>query len=302
LGFETSVIIAARCEELLSNTVEDVIENSSDVTEVIVIADGYEPTVAEHPRVRVVKLDKAIGQRAAVNLGARLSNAKYMMKLDAHCAVDKDFDTKLMADCEPDWTVVPRMKNLHAYDWKCYKCGKKQYQGKPFECCGPVRKKMVWKPKRGSTSDFMRFDSDLVFQYWSEYRKRPEAQGQICEQMCAIGACWFMERERFLELGGLDEKHGGWGNVGVEITCKAWLSGGKQMVNKNTWFAHQFRTGNFKGTGHNGGTFPYPLTGADVEKARAYSRKLWMGNNWPKAKYKLDWLVDRFAPVPGWHD
>ena len=299
---ELSVIIAGRNEEFFAKTVEDVIENSNDCTEIICVADGYRPfpEIKEHPRVRVIYLDKSIGQRAAVNLAVSQSSAKYMMKLDAHCAVDKDFDLKLMADCKPDWTVIPRMHNLRAYDWKCYGCGKKKEQGRTFSCCGPVKKKMIWKPKR-VYSDFMRFDNNLIFQYWRSFKKRPEAKNDIVDLMCAIGACWFMERDRYLYLEGLDEAHGSWGNVGVEVACKSWLSGGKQVVNRKTWFSHLFRTGNFKGTGHNGGTFPYPLKGSDVEKARKYSRDLWMGNKWHKQIHKLEWLVERFKPVPDWH-
>lgn len=301
---ELSVIIAARNEELFSQTVKNVIENSNDCTEVIAVADGYKPypKIEDHDRVRVIYLDNSIGQRAAVNLGVKESDSKYVMKLDAHCAVDKDFDLKLIKNCEPDWTVVPRMYNLHAYDWKCYGCGKKQYQGKPFTCCGPVKKKMVWKPKRKARSDFMLFDSNMQFGYWSSFKNRPEAQHDICDQLCAVGACWFMERERYLDLNILDEGHGGWGQVGVEVACKSWLSGGKQVVNKNTWFAHMFRTGNFEGTGHNGTTFPYPLSGVEVQKARQYSRNLWLNNTWDKAKYPLSWLIDRFKPVPGWEN
>lgn len=298
-----SVIIAARNEEFFAKTVENVIENTIGDTDVIAVADGYvpDPPVMDHPRVKLIHLDSAVGQRAAVNIGVNASTAKYIMKLDAHCAVDYGFDVKLMSDCEYNWTVVPRMYNLYAYDWKCFGCGKKQYQGKKFSCCGPVKKKMVWKPKK-VYSDFMRFDSNMQFGYWNDYKKRPEAQYDICEQLCAIGACWFMDRERYLELDILDEAHGGWGQVGVEVACKSWLSGGKQVVNKNTWFAHMFRTGNFSGTGHNGGTFPYPLSGSDVNKARKYSRNLWLNNKWDKAKYKLEWLVDRFKPVPGWDE
>jgi glycosyltransferase involved in cell wall biosynthesis len=298
---ELSVIVVGRNEEFFAQTVKDVIENSNDCTEVIAVCDGYipHPAIEEHPRVKIINLHNSIGQRAAVNLGVRESRAKYMMKLDAHCAMDKDFDIKLINNCKPNWTVVPRMYNLYAYDWKCFGCGKKQYQGKSFVCCGDVRKKYVWKPKR-VYSDFMKFDSNMQFGYWHSYKKRKESQKNICDQMCAIGACWFMPIERYWELEGLDEKHGSWGQVGVEIACKSWLSGGKQVVNKTTWFSHLFRTGNFKGTGHNGGTFPYPLSGRDVEKARKHSRDLWLNNKWHKQKYPLSWLVDRFKPVPGW--
>ncbi|KKL47844.1 hypothetical protein LCGC14_2331500, partial [marine sediment metagenome] len=92
----------------------------------------------------------------------------------------------------------------------------------------------------------------------------------------------------------LDEATGSWGQMGTEIACKAHLSGGRLVVNKKTWFAHMFRT--------QGGTFgfPYEIHGSDQEKARKYSRGVWFGNKWPKAIHNLQWLIDKFAPVPDW--
>ena len=299
-----SVIIAAREEEFLQNTIDNVLKNMRGDTEIIVILDGYWPKkgIPVHPKVTVVHHEESIGQRAAVNEGARISKAKYIMKLDAHCAVDKAFDLKLAKDCEYDWTVIPRMYNLWAFDWKCFKCGKRTYQaeGKPDKCadCGSTdkfKKKIVWKAKKNPTSDFMRFDSNMKFQYWREYKDRPEAQGDICDLMSAIGACFFMHRERFWDLGGMDEEHSSWGQFGTEVACKSWLSGGRHVVNKKTWFAHMFRTSSAKGFG-----FPYKISGRQVGKARERSKYLWRGNNWDKAVHKLDWLIEKFTPVPDW--
>lgn len=66
------------------------------------------------------------------------------------------------------------------------------------------------------------------------------------------------------------------------------------VVNKGTWFSHLFRTqgGDF--------TFPYPQSGKQIDHARKYSRDTWMNNKWPKAKHTLQWLIDKFSPVPGW--
>ena len=93
----------------------------------------------------------------------------------------------------------------------------------------------------------------------------------------------------------MDEAHGSWGQMGVELACKSWLSGGRQVVNKKTWFAHMFRTqgGDFG--------FPYELRGRDVEVARKHSRNLWIKDKWPKAKHKFQWLIDKFSPIPDWH-
>jgi hypothetical protein len=99
-----------------------------------------------------------------------------------------------------------------------------------------------------------------------------------------------MERKRYWALDGLDEKHGSWGQMGVEIACKSWLSGGAQKVNKKTWFAHMFRT-------QPGFGFPYPNPGTG---ARKYSRDLWLNNKWSKQQNKLSWLLDKFWPIKGW--
>ena len=300
---DLSVLIPARNEMFLARTIEDILQNSQGDTEVIAVCDGGwpDPPIADHPRVHLIYHAESIGQRAATNEAARLSQAKFIMKCDAHCAFDEGFDVKLMEKFEYDWTVIPRMYNLHAFNWKCKSCNDEQYQGPtPTKCdkCGGTEfeRVMIWQKRESRKSDFMRFDSNMKFQYWGAYGKRPEAQGDIADQMCAIGACWMIHRERFWDLGGLDEEHGSWGQMGVEIACKSWLSEGKQVVNKKTWFAHMFRTqgGDFG--------FPFPLSGRAVQKARDHSRKLWQGNTWPKAVRNLDWLLDHFKPVPDWHD
>ena len=222
------------------------------------------------------------------------------MKLDAHCTVDKGFDVKLMADCEYDWTVIPRMYNLHAFSWACTDCKTETYQGPTPKQCSKcksknVYKKMYWIPRKSPTTDFMRFDANFKFQYWKDYGKRPEADGDIVDLMSSVGACFFMHRNRFFDLGGMDEAHGSWGQFGTEVACKAWLSGGRHVVNKKTWFAHMFRTqgGDFG--------FPYVIRGKDVRKARKYSQNIWGNDKWPLAKRKIQWLIDKFAPIPDWH-
>src|SRR5262249_51215078 len=135
--------------------------------------------------------------------------------------------------------------------------------------------------------------ADLHFQYHGPTAKGQ--RGEIADVMSSIGAFFCMRRERFFELGGLDESHGSWGQFGTEIACKSWLSGGRQVVNRRTWFAHLFRTqgGDFG--------FPYTLPNAQVEAARAHSRKLWLENTWSGQVRPLSWLLDHFAPIMGWH-
>ena len=262
---DLSVIIPARNEMFLARTVDNILANITADTEIIVISDGCWPVppLPDHPRVTIVHHTESIGQRAATNEGARISQARYVMKIDAHCAVDYGFDSKLMEDCKPDWTMVPSMYNLHAFDWKCVTCGDRTYQGaEPQECgkChkGTFERVIVWEPRWNRLTVSWRFDRELHFQYWKKHRNRSEAQGEIVETMSFIGACMMMTRDRYWELDGLDEGHGSWGQFGTEIACKSWLSGGKLMTTRKTWFAHLFRTGNFSKEGRS--SFPYPLS------------------------------------------
>lgn len=284
----------------LQRTIDDVLENSDDRTEVIAILDGYwpDPGIPMHPRVTLIHHEESIGQRAATNEAARVSRAKYLMKLDAHCAMDKGFDVKLIEAAEElgsDVTQVPLQRNLHVFDWQCDGCGKRTYQGpEPMECeCGgkEFHRKIVWKPRGGTKTTYWIFDSDLHFQYG---KKKPE--GDLTETMSLLGACWFMSRKRFWELDGLDDKgHGSWGAMGTEVACKSWLSGGRLICNKRTYFSHLFRTRADFG-------FPYKISGRQVSRARKHSQNLWRNNSWSKQVRPLSWLLDHFWPVKGWSD
>jgi len=110
-----SVLIAARNEIYLEKTIQDVLSNSRGEIEVLVALDGYLPDPQIHcndNRVTFYHEPVSIGQRQSINKLARLAKGKYIMKLDAHCAMDEGWDVKLAEDCEYDWTVIPRMYNL----------------------------------------------------------------------------------------------------------------------------------------------------------------------------------------------
>ena len=295
----------------MRHTVEDVLAHSSEDTECIAILDGYwcDPPLVQHPRLQVIHVGEAIGQRSATNLGVQVSRAKYVMKLDAHCGTDDGFDVKLMEKMQPDMTMIPAMHRFKVFDWHCNGCGEREEQGtKPLACKAcqgtDFSKVLVWQPRfQYPATVSWRFDRELHFQYWRAYTKterfKQQALSGIVETMSCIGCCFLMERERFWQLGGMDEEHGSWGQYGTELACKAWLSGGRLVTHVNTWIAHLFRTGNF---GKNGASsWPYPISQREIDKAREHSRTLWLKDKWPLATRKLSWLIDHFKPVPGWH-
>ena len=315
---DLSILIPARNEMFLAKTVADILTNIEGNTEIIVVLDGAwaKPSIPQHERVNIIYLAKSAGQRAATNLAAKLSKAKYVMKCDAHCAFDKGFDRKMLAAFEKtgdNVTMVPIMRNLWVFDWKCMRCGKKWYQGPtPTKCretnfkgtgkpCDSTKftRKMMWVGKHNPQSTSYCFDSKPHFQYFEDWKHRSayekgKKEKGLTETMSLQGSCWMLTREKYWELNICDENFGSWGSQGIEVAVKTWLSGGRVLVNHKTWYAHMFRTqgGDFG--------FPYKISGKDQEKARAYARNLFFNNNWPLQKQPLSWLIEKFWPVKGW--
>ena len=260
-----TVLIASRMEKYLQKTIDSVFENAEGDVEIIVALDGYwpNPAIKENKKLALIHFPEPIGQRAAINVLVNCANGDYIMKLDAHCILGKGYDRILTETCEDDWVVVPRKYDLDVGTWcrRGYSCCDYMFLTALDADGGPLRAKRI----KGRTMD-------------------GEAP-MIDDLMVGQGSCYLMKRDRFKELDGLDEGHGSLGWMGCEIACKSWLSGGKLKVNKNTWYAHWQ-----KGIkGHR-----FPLTHAELDKARDYAVDLWTNNRWPKAVHDLKWLQEKF--------
>jgi len=198
------------------------------------------------------------------------------------------------------------MRNLHVFDWMC-KDGHRRYQSPsgPCETCGkPTTKDVVWFPKPSPKTFTFRFDKTMHFQYDGAQAKKPENilgalkldgthDTNYRETLSIQGSCFMCTKEKWLELDICSENFHSWGQQGVEVSCKTWLSGGRVISNLNTWYAHCFRT--------RGSDFGFPYSNPQnlVNENREYSRKLFMKDNWPKAIHKFQWLLDKFNP-PDW--
>jgi glycosyltransferase involved in cell wall biosynthesis/predicted O-methyltransferase YrrM len=265
-----SVIIPGRCEDYFQQTIDSALERATGDVEVVAVIDGYEPDpplVARDGRVKLIALEKSIGQRAGYNLGVRESTGQYVMKIDAHALMSPGYDEALKAHCPPSTTVLPEMRRLDVEKW-------------------------ADKP-RGRTW-FMYFGLDLYCHYWKAYRKRPEARIEYPEVMTGQGSCWFTSREWNDQIGLLDEGVGSWGNVGIEVSLRTWLCGGSLILNRNAWQAHWFR--------RDEGGFPYPMDGRRVAKAHRYTREhyYFKDDAFEHQVRPFSWLIQKFAPVPGW--
>lgn len=266
---KVSVIIAGRSEQYFQKTIEAVLSAAAGDVEVLAVSDGdeAEPRIhSEDPRVKIIRLEKSIGQRAAYNLGVRESIGKYVMKIDAHCQPGPGFDEILQSHCPDNAVVIPEMRRLDPHKWVV---------------------------KAGGKTHFMYFGLDLYCHFWRDYRKRPDAQAEFPEVMTGQGSCWFTTRQWNDHIGLLDEGVGSWGNVGIEVSLRTWLCGGSQIVNKNTWQAHWFR--------RDDGGFTYPMDGRAVAKAHNYTWKnyYFKDNAFKNQTRPFSWLIRKFTP-PGW--
>ena len=308
---DLSILIPARNEEFLQNTIDDILKNIRGRTEIIVTLDGYlpNPGLKQDPRVTVIYNPIAKGQRAGTNQGAKIARGKYVMKADAHLAFDEGFDVKMLdayKKLDDNVTLIPLMRNLHVFDWVCPD-GHRRYQGLSGACeeCGkPTKKDIVWIAKKSPQTFTFRFDKTMHFQYWGELAKREEnRRGALCndgtydpqfrETLSIQGSCFMLTREKYFELDICSEEFHSWGQQGVEVACKTWLSGGRVISNLNTWYAHMFRT--------KGGDFGFPYSNPQdkVNANRELSRELFQRNKWTLAKYKFEWLLAKFNP-PDW--
>lgn len=313
--YDLSILVPSRCEMFLKNTVDDILKNKRGKTEIIVALDGVwsEPPLEDHPDLTIIYFPESIGQRAAINQCARLSNAKYVAKADAHTAFDEGFDVKMIEafkEVGDNVTMVPIMKNLWVFDWVCPD-GHRRYQGPSGPCiyeddnhikCGkPTTKDVVWIAKQSPQSKSYCFDSTPHFNYFAEYCKRPEykkdlEKNGLTESMSLQGSFFMLTREKYWELNVCDENIGSWGSQGIEVAVKTWLSGGRVLVNHRTFYGHLFRTsgGDF--------SFPYHNPQSKVENAKKYVKELFFENKWSKQIYPSSWLIEKFAPVKGWSE
>lgn len=272
---KVSVIIPSRNERFLPETVDDIFNHARGDFEVVVILDENDQPLKPRDGLRVYKKEGPPGLRSAINQAVDLAKGKYIMKLDAHCMMDEGFDVKLAKHCEDNWIVIPRRYSLSAKNW-CIKEGRPiidyEFMPFPYRELTSVRSGGKWYERAEQRKELM-LDEEMAFQ----------------------GSCWFTTKKHLERIGAYDMVTSTGDQFVLEseeLANKTWLSGGKCMVNKRTWYAHLHK-GNRYGRG-------YFLSSRRMKEQRVFHIDYWMHDRWPAAKYKLEWLIDRFWPIPTW--
>jgi hypothetical protein len=131
-------------------------------------------------------------------------------------------------------------------------------------------------------------------EWWSRGKERLAPMYDIDDTMSFQGSCWFMKRKWFTDfLGGMSEVgYGTFSQEPQEIGNKTWLGGGEIKTNKKTWYAHL----------HKGKRYGrmYSINQREIVQAHNWSADYWMNNRWDGRIHDIEWLIDKFAPVPTW--
>ena len=264
-----SIVIPARNEQFLQQTIQSLLDNATGQIEIIVVLDGYwpDPPLRDDPRLRIIHRGKSQGMRNAINSAVSIASGDFIMKIDAHCMVAPEFDVVLTESCGRYTVIIPRRKRLDAANWCLVEDGRPDIDyeylsvnlhGKPWDSCTLGRKEI-----------------------------------QLDENMSFQGSCWLMRKDYYHWLELMDEgTYGPFSQEAQEIALKCWLSGGQVLTNKKTWYAHL----------HKGSTYGrgYPLSKSTVGVGEeAVKRWQQLGKAWHKQIHDFQWLIDKFNP-PGW--
>ena len=272
---KVSIILPSRNEMFLSKTVDDIFVKAKGDFEVIVVLDEKDQPLTPRPGLTVLKKEGVPGMKSAIEQGIKASTGEYILKSDAHCMFGESFDTILASECNDDWFVVPRRFSLEPANWSIRDFRPTiDYEYIPFPFLADlasVKTGGKWHSRRDERKDIM-LDENMTFQ----------------------GSVWFCKKKYFWELGGFEHPPTNDDFIleSEELTNKSWLSGGKVMTNKNTWYAHLHKGGQY-GRG-------YFMDKRPMKRQRLWHVDFWWHNKWPKAIHQMHWQIEHFWPVPSY--
>lgn len=281
---KVSVIIPARKEPYIRETLRDVMGNAEGDIEVILVLDGDIPDyeLPKDKRLRVYHNSKVQGFRPCMNAAIGVAKGKFIFKMDAHCTIGEGWDKILKADCEDNWIVIPRRYWFDAPTWsiKDMPLVDMMFYPYPFSY-------HVYRPR-------------LTARAWPERAAQHEDE-MLIEDMSYQGSAWFMHRKHFHRIGGMPatDGYGTFGEEPQEIGLKTQLGPweGKVMRNKNTWYAHWSKP---MSHWHTDPEIAGRVTDDEFKWANNWSFDYWWYNRWEERIHDFEWLIDKFWPLPSW--
>jgi glycosyltransferase involved in cell wall biosynthesis len=284
-----SVIIPSRNERYLQQTIDDIMAKAEGSVEVIVVLDGYwpNPPLKNYKNLIVIHhgtIFKNKGMRQCINAGMSIAKGKYVMKSDGHCLFGPGFDVKLAADCQDNWVVIPRRYRLDPENWKIAP-----------DTRPPIDYQFLTYP-------YIRTHDPACGLHADEWRQRYSKRQNILidDNMSTQGSLYFTTRDWWFKMIGPMNValYGSFIQEAQEVCNNTWLGGGRVVVNKKTWYAHWHKGKAGKGYGFSNARYAFHQ--AERDRGRRNCIDYWIGNKFPKAIHKFEWLIEKFWPVPTW--
>ena len=279
-----SVVIPSRKEKFLHKTIKDLLEKATGDIEVIAVLDGYwllPEEIIDDKRVHYIHFSESKGMRACINAGVDIANGKYIMKTDGHCMFAHGFDEILKHDSHSDWVQIPRREALEPESWTMRTDQRPKY---------PIDYMFLTYPNDDKDWGGREFSG----REWRERNDSEEMKGRLIDDAMSFqGSCWFMEKSYYYFLELMDEEsYGSFWKEAQEIGFKAWLSGGRVVRNKKTWYAHLYK-GKKYGRGYR-----LDKSGNDTHRQNIQD---WMYKKvWHKQKHNMAYLIKKFPDAPMW--
>lgn len=219
-----SIVMTVRNDQDEANrTIKSIRDTAGDRVEIVVIDDGSDvPLVLDDQRVAFYRVHGRCGVGPARHLGATIASRPWLLIIDAHMRF------------EAGWLEIAEAR-LKEHDRTLF-CG---------TCVGLDRGNMeMSRPNSVYSGAFIRFvgpDESTGKMQFLEAKWIRSAVADNEEIPCVLGACYFIQRSFFFQIGGL-RMLTGWGNDEEFLSLKTWLAGGSVRLLKPVRIGHQFRT------------------------------------------------------------
>jgi len=294
-----SVIIPSYNCKFVSKTVHDIFNKASGDIEIIVVLDNYwpDPPIPDHKDLIVIHKGQTTGMRNSINMGARIATGEFIMKVDDHCSFSQGFDEALKAHSEPHTISIPQRYSLDVINWiPIRKAVAYEYATYPYVYLDRFRYGTGLVAKKYVGDDGIHVENTGFHEYYKKEYEREQIL--IDEIMVFHGSCWFMPKDHFFSIDCLDEDHfETLYQEPQELSFKTWLSGGRVIVNKHCWYAHMFKGPDF---GPEKNIRGYRLNLTAMRRTERFGTTYWMNDCWHKAEKPMEWLIEKFWPIPGW--
>jgi len=289
----TTVIIPACNEGFLQATIDSLLAGAAGDVEIIAVIDGGpwpNPPLRDDKRLLVMRNNESIGMRPSFNAAAQIASGEFLMKCDGHCIFAPGWDAALKADCDENWLAVPTRHSIDGQAWKdnpmaAEKAVKFRHYNYHY-LTWPFDLSMYGYGLHAKTFD------------WRENKVVNAALTEPVDDLMSFqGSCWFVHASNFHRLGPLDHANYYFYQEAQEVGLRQWMSGGRCVINKKTWYAHYHKGPNALHTFDGRSGRGFFLNVKRKRESEKFATDYWMNDRMPGAAMTFVQFAERFQPL-----